>query len=72
MNRAPVFTDGTATTRSIDENSALAQTSADPVRATDRDRDTLTYTLSGTDATSFGIGSRTGQITGGRRDKPGL
>ena len=61
-NRAPVFTDGAATTRSIDENSASGANVGDAVRATDRDGDTLTYSLTGTDVGSFTINSSTGQI----------
>ena len=55
-NRAPVFTDGDSTTRSIAENTAADTNigTADNV-ATDADNDTLTYTLSGTDAASFTI-----------------
>ena len=61
-NTAPVFTDGTSTTRSIAENTASGQHIGTAVAATDADNDTLTYTLSGTDATSFGIDSTTGQL----------
>ena len=61
-NRAPVFTDGAATTRSIDENSASGANVGDPVRATDADDDTVTYSLTGTDAGSFTINSISGQI----------
>ena len=60
-NRAPVFTDGAATTRSIDENSASGANVGAAVRATDADGDTLTYSLTGTDAGSFTINSG-GQI----------
>ena len=63
-NRAPVFP-GSSTTRSIDENSASGANVGARVTANDRDRDTLTYTLAGTDASSFSIGSRTGQVTVG-------
>ena len=61
VNRAPVFTDGAATTRSIDENSASGANVGAAVRATDADRDSLTYSLRGTDAGSFTINSG-GQI----------
>ena len=60
-NRAPAFP-GSSTTRSVDENSAAGANVGSPVRATDRDRDTLTYALSGTDASSFTINSSSGQI----------
>ena len=61
VNRAPVFTDGSATTRSIDENSASGVNVGAAVRATDADGDRLTYSLTGTDAGSFTINSG-GQI----------
>ena len=60
-NRAPVFTDGAATTRSVDENSASGANVGAAVRATDADRDRLTYSLRGTNAGSFTINS-SGQI----------
>ena len=59
-NLAPAFP-GSSTTRSIDENSASGASVGAPVRATDADGDTLTYSLTGTDAASFTINS-TGQI----------
>ena len=62
-NGAPVFDDGIALTRSIPENSAAGTNVGDAVTATDPDDDTITYSLSGTDAASFGIDSETGQIT---------
>ena len=61
-NTAPVFTDGTTTTRSVAENTASGQNIGTAVAATDADNDTLTYTLGGTDAASFGIVSTTGQL----------
>ena len=62
-NRAPVFTDGTATTRSIAENTAAETNIGTPVEATDADSaDTPTYTLGGTDAATFDIVSTTGQL----------
>ena len=61
-NRDPVFSDGSSTTRSIDENSAVGANVGAAVRATDRDGDRLTYSLTGTDAGSFTINSSTGQI----------
>ena len=64
-NRDPVFSDGSSTTRSIDENSADGANVGARVRATDRDGDRLTYALSGTDASSFSIVSSTGQVTVG-------
>ena len=61
-NDAPVFTDGTSTTRAIAENTAAGEKIGDPVSATDADNDVLTYSLSGTDASSFSINSTTGQL----------
>ena len=61
-NRAPIFTDGTRTARSIAENTASGQNIGTAITATDVDKDTLTYTLSGTDAAAFSIDSKTGQI----------
>ena len=60
-NRAPAFPGG-STTRSIDENSASGANVGAAIRATDADRDRLTYALGGTDASSFTINSSTGQI----------
>ena len=61
-NNAPVFTDGTSTTRSIAENTASGTNIGTAVAATDADNDTLTYTLGGTDAASFSIVSTSGQL----------
>ena len=61
-NTAPVFTDGASTTRVVAENTAAGVNIGSVVVATDADNDTLTYTLSGTDAASFGISNSTGQL----------
>ena len=61
-NRAPVFTAGTSTTRTIAENTASGQNIGAAITATDADSDTLTYTLGGTDAASFSIVSTSGQL----------
>ncbi len=61
-NTAPVFTEGASTTRSIAENTTTGQNIGSAVSATDAENDTLTYTLSGTDASAFNIGSDTGQL----------
>ena len=61
-NTAPVF-DPASYTRSVNENTAAAQSVGSPVTATDADTgDTLTYSLGGTDAASFDIVSTSGQI----------
>ena len=57
--------DGENTTRSVDENTAADGNVGSAVSATDANNDTLTDSLSGTDAGSFAIGSSTGQITVG-------
>ena len=61
-NRAPVFTAGTSTTRSIAENTVAGVDIGPLVAATDADNDSLTYTLSGTDAAAFDIIRTTGQL----------
>ena len=62
-NTAPVFTEGTTTTRSVAENTASGQNIGAPVTATDTDTgDTLNYTLGGTDAADFGIVRSSGQL----------
>ena len=62
-NSAPVFDDGTSTSRSVAENTATNTDFGGAVSATDADtNDTLTYSLEGADATSFGINSGTGQL----------
>ena len=60
--RAPVFTDGSRTIRTVAENVPGVDVGA-PITATDADNDTLTYTLSGRDAVSFDIDSTTGQLS---------
>ena len=61
-NSAPVFTDSTSTTRSIAENTISGVNIGSAVSATDVDNDTLTYSLSGTDAAAFSIVNTTGQL----------
>ena len=62
-NNAPIFTDGGSTTRMVAENTAANTNIGTPIAATDADTgDTLTYTLSGTDAAAFAIDSMTGQL----------
>ena len=62
INTVPVFNDGTTATRSVAENTARGVDIGTPLSAIDADRDTLTYTLSGTDAASFSIDRTTGQL----------
>ena len=65
VNDAPVFTEGDTATREVLENSGANVNVGAPVTATDQDRpaNTLSYTLSGTDAGSFNIVQATGQLT---------
>ena len=63
VNEAPEFSAETAT-RTLPENSgAGVAVVGGTVTATDDDSDTLTYSLTGTDAASFEIDSSTGQIS---------
>ena len=59
---APVFTDGGTAMRSVAENTAAGVNIGVPVAATDMNNDTLTYTLSGTDANAFSLDTTTGQL----------
>ena len=61
-NNPPEFDEGATAMRSVDENTGSGTAIGNPVSATDDDGDTLTYTLEGTDRTSFGIVARTGQL----------
>ena len=64
VNTAPDF-GATTATRQVYENSQAGTDVGAPVTATDANVHTLTYTVSGTDASSFDIGGGTGQITVG-------
>ncbi len=64
-NRCPVFTDGTTTTRGVDENTGSNTNIGSAVSATDADGDRLTYSSSGADAASFGLNTATGQLRTG-------
>ena len=61
-NSAPRFQEGTATTRSVAENTAAGANVGAAVTATDPDGDTPTYALSGADAGHFTIDTMTGQL----------
>ena len=61
-NSKPGFDEGHSTTREVAENTPAGRNIGQPVTATDADNDTLTYSLSGTHAASFGINSSTGQL----------
>ena len=60
-NDPPVFATDTAT-RSVAENTGTGQDIGAPFEATDAEKETLTYTLGGTDAASFGIVATSGQL----------
>ena len=63
QNNPPHFSEGALTTRTVFENTPAGTDIGNPVAATDADTgDTLTYSLSGTDAASFSIVSITGQL----------
>ena len=63
VNNAPMFTEGTSTTRSVAENTAGSRNIGTAIAATDADSgDTLEYTLGGTDMASFAIVSTSGQL----------
>ena len=61
-NRHPSFPSTETGMRSFDENSGMGLYIGDPVAATDDDGDSLEYTLSGPDASSFNILGGSGQI----------
>ena len=70
-NRAPVFSEGASTTRTVSETAQASSPVGAPVTATDADNDTLVYSLDGTDASSFDITSSAGQLLRGGRDRAG-
>ena len=63
VNQSPEFTEGSNAMRKVFEGAEANVNIGSPITATDADNDTLTYTLSGTDAGSFNINSATGQLT---------
>ena len=62
VNEAPEFPSSETGQRSVVENTDAGQNVGLPVKADDPEEDSLTYILSGTDATSFDINPLTGQI----------
>ncbi len=62
--RDPSF-DGDVALLTVDENTPPGTLVGDAITATDPDGDVLTYSLSGTDASSFVLDGSTGQITVG-------
>ena len=63
VNEKPTFDDGATTSRSIAENSSAGTNVGAAVSATDQEGDTLTYSMSGTDAGKLTLDTATGQIT---------
>ena len=61
-NVAPVFSEGTSTSRSFAENTEAGENIGQPVIATDTDGGTLAYSLQGDDAASFDIVTTSGQL----------
>ena len=62
-NTPPVFDEGRAATRGVDEDTFADQNIGDPLRATDADSaDTLTYSLDTASEAVFDIDSTTGQL----------
>ena len=59
---SPMFPSA-STTRRVLDGAQTGDNVGAPVTATDTDTETLTYSLGGTDASSFDIGTNTGQIT---------
>ena len=62
VNSLPEFDEDTVSTLSVAENAPPNTNIGDPVAASDPESDALTYSLSGTDATLFYVGTSTGQI----------
>ena len=62
VNSAPRFLDRSPE-RFVNENAAANAPVGDPVAAEDEDSDTLSYSMTGTDADSFDINEDTGQIS---------
>ena len=61
-NRAPEFTEGDKTERTVAEQAAKGTNIGAPVTATDADGDPLTYTRGGVDAAFFAIDNVSGQL----------
>ena len=60
--RYPRSAEGASATRSLAENTPAGQNIGSPVRATDGDGGTLSYSLEGTDAASFNLVTTSGQL----------
>ena len=62
INKAPVFAEGSVTTRTVAEKTGAGVSIGNPVVATDANNEPLTYQLRGIDAASFDIDSTSGQL----------
>ena len=62
FNRSPSFVDGNSVARTVAENTAPGGSVGRAVAAIDPDGDSLTYSLSGADASLFDVVAATGQI----------
>ena len=62
VNEAPEFPGDTPASLSVDENTATGTGFGTAVAATDPDDDALTYSVGGTDGSSFGINTGTGRL----------
>ena len=62
-NRAPAFEEGASATRNVAEDSAVGTAVGDPITATDRDDDDITYSLVSGDTQLFDINKSTGQLS---------
>ena len=62
FNASPIFNESDPATRTAVEDWGSNRGIGNPIEATDADNDSLTYSLSGNDAASFGIDSSTGQL----------
>ena len=61
-NEPPSFADDAPTSVNVIENTPSNRNIGNPFTATDPERDTLTYSLGGTDAASFDIDTSSGQL----------
>jgi len=62
-NDAPVFREGNTALRAIIESASSGTNVGHAVSATDEDDDTLEYSISGTDASSFSLNTSTGRLS---------
>ena len=61
-NEKPTFSEGASAARSVVEGTAAEMDIGAPVTAVDPDADTLTYSLGGTDASTFDLVTSSGQL----------